>query len=692
MGLKKKRIIAALAGNPNSGKSTIFNNLTGSKQHVGNYPGVTVEKKVGKCHYGDYEIIIYDLPGIYSLTAYSEEEKIARDFLLIEKPDIVIDIIDSSNLERNLYLLMQLLEMNLNTIAAFNMSDELKHLGIDISLESLNEELKIPIVRTVGHRAKGMRELLDSIIRSYESNETCNSSIRYSSTFENFINKIQRIIERYQIDAKRFPVRWLSISLLEDDPYTIELLRKEDYLSDRFFSDIAEVKEKESMYFNEEPEIITANERYDYITNICKNAVTRSQRVPENLSDKIDKIITNRLIGLPIFFLMMFFVFQITFSIGEYPMRLLEDFFSYLGDLVTFYWPFPSLDFLRALIVDGIIGGVGGVLIFLPILVVLFLSIAVLEDSGYMARAAYIMDKVMKFIGLEGRSFVPILIGFGCTVPAIMATRSLKSFKERVTTILILPLISCGARFPIYAIIIASFFPKHLGAPLLWAIYVFGIILAVFMAKILRSTLLKGVGSPFILELPPYRWPTMKGLFFHTWLRSFSYLKKAGSIILLISIVLWFFNTYPKLDREEFDPEEGVSYEMKALEHSLSGRIGKTVEPVFKPIGFDWKIVTGFIGAFAAKEIFIAQMSIIHSIEETEESPSLRHTLKKNYSSLQGLVIMLFALIATPCIATVAVTRQETGFWKWAFLQWGGLTALAYIISLIIYQAGGLLL
>ncbi len=684
----KKRILVALAGNPNSGKSTIFNNLTGSTQHVGNYPGVTVEKKVGKCHYNDYELIICDLPGIYSLTAYSEEEKIARDFLLFEKPDIVVDIIDSSNLERNLYLLMQLLEMDLTTLAAFNMSDELKHLGMEIDIEIIQKELKIPIVRTVGHRAKGMKELLDAIIRTYESKPQARDIICYSDTFEDFLQKVQTVILKYSIDTEKYPLRWLSISLMEDDPYTLELLKAEDSLPPDFFSEIEAVKARESGYYNEEPEIITANERYDFITDLCKTCIKRLQRVPENLSDKIDKVITNRLIGLPIFFLMMFIVFQITFTAGEYPMRLLESFFTHLGEYVNNIWPFEGLDILREMIVDGIIGGVGGVLIFIPVLVILFFSIAVLEDSGYMARAAYIMDKVMKYIGLEGRSFVPMLIGFGCTVPAIMATRSLKSFKERVTTILILPLISCGARFPIYAVIISAFFPVHLAAPLLWGIYMFGILMAVIMAKILRTTLLKGVGSPFILELPPYRWPTAKGLFMHTWNRSYSYIKKAGTIILLISIILWFSNTYPRLDREACENLSASECDMMALEYSMSGRIGKAVEPVFAPIGFDWKIVTGFIGAFAAKEIFVAQMSIIHSMEETGEEASLRQALKKNYSPLQGLIIMIFALIATPCIATFAVTRQETGLWKWAILQWGGLTLMAYIVSLLIYQAG----
>lgn len=684
---EKKRIIVALAGNPNSGKSTIFNNLTGSKQHVGNYPGVTVEKKVGKCQYNDYEIIIYDLPGIYSLSAYSQEEKIARDYLLLEKPDLVIDIVDSSNLERNLFLLLQLLEMDLPVIAAFNMSDELKHLGIEISSEIIKDTLGIEVLNTVGHRAKGMKELLDAIIFYYENKPKEKSIIKYSNTFEGFIEKVENLIDKYKINKDKYPERWLAISLLEDDPYTMEVLKKEENNTE-FFDELNKIKIKESQYFNEEPEIISANERYDFITNLCKSAVQRAERIPENFSDKIDQIITNRLIGLPIFFIMMFLVFQFTFVVGEYPMELLDMGFDYLGDLINKFWIFPNLDFLRSLIVDGIIGGVGGVLEFFPILVILFFSIAVLEDSGYMARAAYIMDKVMKLIGLEGRSFVPMLIGFGCTVPGIMAARSLKSMKERITTILILPLISCGARFPIYAVIIAAFFPIRYGGLILWSMYILGIFLAVLLARILRSTLLKGVGSPFILELPPYRWPTLKGLILHTWNRCFSYLKKAGTIILLISIVLWFFNTYPKLDAE--DIPENADYNMLALEHSMSGRIGKAVEPVFKPIGFDWKIVTGFIGAFAAKEIFIAQMSIIHAIEdeELEESASLRHALRRNYSPLQGIIIMIFALIATPCIATVAVTKQETGRWKWALFQWFSLTLMAYILSLIIYQAG----
>ncbi|MBN2396997.1 MAG: ferrous iron transport protein B, partial [Deltaproteobacteria bacterium] len=465
----------------------------------------------------------------------------------------------------------------------------------------------------------------------------------------------------------------------------------------------------------ESPETAIAGARYGFISGACQEAVRSTIEIRHTISDRIDAVVTNRLLGIPLFLGLMYLVFQLTFTLGNPPMGWIEGLFGWLGGVIKGWWPAGSESLLKSLLIDGIIGGVGGVLVFLPNILLLFLAIAVLEDSGYMARAAFIMDRLMHKIGLHGKSFIPMLIGFGCSVPAIMATRMLENRRDRLVTMLVVPLMSCGARLPIYALIIPAFFPQMWHAPMLWIIYLIGILLAVASAKLLRVTILKGESVPFVMELPPYRMPTIKGVLIHMWERGWLYLRKAGTIILGISILLWAMTTFPGLSADEAARFEQARQEIRAvnmtegeragalavadneeaeaaLRGSIAGRVGRAMEPFLRPMGFDWKIGTALIGAFAAKEVFVAQMGIVYSVGEAdEESETLRDKLRSTYTPLVGFCIMLFCLISAPCMATIAVTRRESNSWGWALFQLGGLTLLAYVITVLVFQTGTLL-
>jgi len=832
-----KKITVALAGNPNSGKTTVFNNLTGAHQHVGNYPGVTVEKKAGRRQYSGLDIKIIDLPGTYSLTAYSIEEMVARNFIIEDKPDIVVDIIDASNLERNLYLATQLMELDVPLVLVFNMSDIAHQRGIEFNLKYLSELLGTPIIPMVAQKNKGTRELLETITAlAFSENLYKPVKIPYGREIEKELGKIQSLIEQKNIGNKKYNPRWLAVKLLEDDQEVKDTINDSE-ITETVDSGI----ERLEKIFGDHPEIIISDKRYGFISGACQETVRGTVQSRHTTSDLVDAVVTNRILGFPIFFGLMYLVFHLTFTLGEPPMGWIEHLFSWLANELTLLWPAGSDSPLKSLLIDGIIGGVGGVIVFLPNILLLFLAIALLEDSGYMARAAFIMDRLMHKIGLHGKSFIPMLIGFGCSVPAIMATRMLDNRRDRLTTMLVIPLMSCGARLPIYALIIPAFFPSAWHGPMLWIIYVIGIILAVIAARVLRSTLFKGRSAPFVMELPPYRIPTLKGTLIHMWERGWLYLKKAGTVILGISIVLWALTSYPKNDslendlagdvdraqlvyfekaknlseslgfspqtkiliralranedmafkqaafhehqegykqarREkesfidsliqteegewleefldactavknargaftdavtegEFEPGSGeynvlesnlhiilkdienahpqiygtvLTYldkvrepyerilgtmnqeiQSQALAYSLAGRIGRFFEPVLHPMGFDWRIGTALIGAFAAKEVFVAQMGIVFSVGDTEEgADALRKKLRKRYTPLIAFCVMLFTLISTPCMATVAVTKRESNSWKWAMLQLGGLTVLAFILTVLVFQIG----
>ncbi len=690
-----RKITVAIAGNPNSGKSTIFNMLTGAHQHVGNYPGVTVEKKEGLCRYKNYEITFVDLPGTYSLTAYSTEELIARNFIIPDsigdqKPDVVVDIIDASNIERNLYLATQFIEMNVPLVLAFNMSDIAEQKGMVFDIEQLSKLLQAPIVSTVGNKVKGKTELLDAIIEvAAQGTLQRTNKVNYGQEIEQEIEQIETLItDKQSMLGDKYGYRWIAIKLLEQDSDITAKVKSKEIL-DASSSGVEHIKN----IFRDEPEIIMADRRYGFISGACQETIKITVELRHSTSDMIDAIATNRMLGLPIFLILMYLVFFLTFKIGEYPMSGLEHLFNWAGKTIAGFWPVDSESWLKSLLVDGVMSGVGGVLVFLPNILLLFLAIAILEDSGYMARAAFIMDRIMHKIGLHGKSFIPMIIGFGCSVPAIMGTRILENRTNRLTTIMVIPLMSCGARLTIYMLIIPAFFPEKWRGPVLWLIYFIGVILAVICIKILRVTLFKGETTPFVMELPPYRMPTFKALCIHTWQRGWMFLKKAGTIVLGISIVLWAAMSYPKPSHESLTGLKPEQAQQTELAYSVVGRIGRAIEPVLKPIGFDWKIGTALIGAMAAKEVFVSQLAIVYAAGSSHEADqTLREKLQERYTPLTGFCVMLFCLIYAPCVATVAMTKQETGSWRWPVFQFVGLTVLAYVITFMVYQIGVLLL
>lgn len=835
-----KTIRIGLAGNPNSGKTTLFNRLTGARQHVGNYPGVTVEKKEGICKWNGHELHITDLPGAYSLTAYSIEEIVARDFIIHERPDVVVDVIDCANLERNLYLAVQFMELGVPLVLAFNMADVAKARGIEFDLNLLSMLLGVPIVPTVGSKGSGLNDLVDIVVAvAEESNGTPPFSVNYGPELEQELAKIQDLLEKENGRLAEYNPRWLAVKLLENDEDVQKKVESAEILA---AVDAATARIEKLL--GEHPEMFIADRRYGFISGACQEAVRSSVEERHTRSDRIDTVMTNRVLALPIFIGMMYLTFHLTFTLGAWPMGWIEGFFGWLGYTISGWWPQGTESALKSLLVDGIIGGVGGVIVFLPNIVLLFLAISLLEDSGYMARAAFIMDRLMHKIGLHGKSFIPMLLGFGCSIPAIMATRTLDNQRDRITTMLVVPLMSCGARLPIYALIIPAFFPKSLHAPMLLIIYFTGIILAVISAKILRVTLLKGESQPFVMELPPYRIPTIRATLTHMAERSWLYCKKAGTIILGVSILMWVMTSYPKkthfdrdyegegvsaeaaffskvkglntriglpadsdllieaiLAEQESQAQQGNDYKYKPglvaaraerdatvtvvtqepngpvvahflgvrdrvvqarsdfastvnetefekgspeyavleerhygaiaaieaddptvlaaviryldeaqtpldeelvglaeaqaaeeLAYSVTGRIGHALEPLLRPMGFDWRIGTALIGALAAKEVFVAQMGIVFAVGEADQrSEALRFQLKNSYSPLVAFCIMLFCLVSAPCMATIAVTKRESNSWKWALFQLGSLTVLAYMLTVVVFQTGTLL-
>ena len=682
-----RSITVALAGNPNSGKSSVFNMLTGARQHVGNYPGVTVEKMEGHCAYRDHKITFVDLPGTYSLTAYSDEELIARHFILEEQPDVVVDVVDASNIERNLYLGTQLIEMDAPLVFAFNMSDLAKRRGLEFDLEQLAQLLEARIVPTVGNKGEGRNALLDAIIETAGPTKRKRThTVTYGGEIEEELSKIERCLsEREDELVARYGSRWVAVKLLEQDQDIVRRVQHAAVLEavDASVSHLRNI-------FRDEPEIVMADRRYGFISGACQETIKSSVELRHDVSDSIDAVVTHRVLGLPIFLLLMYVVFFVTFKVGAYPMGWLESLFSWAGATIGALWPGDTAVGLRSLLVDGVIGGVGGVLVFLPNILILFMAIALLEDSGYMARAAFVMDHTMHRIGLHGKSFIPMLIGFGCSVPAIMGTRILENRRSRLTTIMVIPLMSCGARLTIYSLFIPAFFAAPWRGPMLWTIYIIGIVLAIVAAKVLRLTLFKGETEPFVMELPPYRIPTAKAVLVHTWQRGWMYLRKAGTIILAASILFWALANYPKPSDSTLAGLNAEDARQESLEHSVIGWLGRTIEPALKPLGFDWKIGTALIGALPAKELFVSQMGVVYAVgdADAEEAGSLGEKLRAAYTPLTGFCVMLFCLISAPCIATVAMTRQETRSWRWALLQFFGLTALAYLVTLAVYQIG----
>lgn len=703
-----KNITIALAGNPNSGKTTIFNNLTGARQHVGNYPGVTVERKEGRLKFKNYEVTVIDLPGTYSLTAYSPDEVVARNVILEEKPDVVVNIVDGTNLERNLYLTMQLKELEIPMVLAVNMADMAENNGLKIDYMLLEELLGMPVVKTIGTHNVGTEDLLSEVIDVVERGVIrTDKQVNYALEVEEEITRLRGFMpekkeaviqaaagaESISTSGISYPPRWLAIKLLENDA---DIIKKVKTIpgGGSLLKEAETSRDNIRKKLGEDSELAVVDGRYGYIRGATREAVSVAKIDRVSLTEKIDRVLLNRVLGIPIFLGVMWLLFQLTFTLGAPLMEWIEAGFGALGT-----WAGANMadGLLKSLVVDGIIGGVGGVIVFLPNILLLFLGIAFLEGTGYMARAAFVMDEIMHAVGLHGKSFVPMLIGFGCTVPAIMATRTLENPKDRLVTMLVTPLMSCGARLPVYTLLIAAFFTPQVAGNVLFSLYLIGIIMALIMAKVFRTWLLPGESEPFVMELPTYRMPTLKAILIHMWERAWLYLKKAGTIILAASIIMWALFTFPMADQNG----NVFSSAEEQVTQSYAGRMGQAIEPVLQPIGFEWKTGTALIAGLAAKEIVVATMGTLYSIEDAdalaEEEEGTVKTFAQRARQQSGLtpftayILMLFTLLYVPCLATIAVIKRETNGWKWPLFTMAYTIALAWIVCFIVYQ-GGLLL
>ncbi len=724
--MHKKSVTIALAGNPNSGKTTIFNNITGTRQKVGNWPGVTVEKKEGFVSKYGYDLKIIDLPGTYSLTPFSIEEIVARDFVLDESPDVVIDIIDASNLERSLYLATQLRELDCKVLFALNMADVASSREIKIDADKLSELLDVPVVFTIGNKNKGIDNLLKSAIELAESKSKISQKrkVKYSKDIEDSISKLQSFIEERLEQNFPYNTRWTAIKLLENDKIVRERIRqKTGNISQEIFQEVETHRKRLLDRFDDEPEIVMTDERYGFIAGIIKEVVTASTKLRIDTSRNVDLVLTNRFVGFPIFILFIWIMFQTTFSVGSYPMEWLGSGVNWFSTILETSLP-DSL--FKDLLLNGIIAGVGSVIIFLPNILMLFLFIAIFEDTGYMSRAAFLMDKIMHLIGLHGKSFIPMLMGFGCNVPAIMATRTLESNKDRILTILITPFMSCSAKLPIYILLAGTFFSARAGT-VIFLIYITGIILSIITGRLFRSTLFKGADAPFVMELPPYRLPMIKSLIIHMWDRGKMFLKKMGGIILIGSIVVWMLTAFPRNTNYSIDYNEEINkiktsyidkysnvdnYEKELLEkqkkaaitklikaekaekaeNSFIGRIGKTIAPVFAPLGIDWRGSVALLTGFVAKEIVVSTFGVLYATEEANEPDALKNELlSSDMTSLSALSLMVFVLLYLPCVATIATIRRETGSLKWTLFSIAYSTSLAWLVAFCIYQGGKIL-
>jgi ferrous iron transport protein B len=701
----------ALAGNPNAGKTTLFNALTGAHHKVGNYPGVTVEKLEGVRVRGDRAYHFIDLPGIYSLTAYSIDEVVARDFILDEKPDIIVDVLDSTNLERNLYLCLQFQEVGIPVIGALNMTDEAEAKGIHIDEVNLSSTLGIPFVKTVGPKGSGTELLLDAIdkVAGTEKEELVHHQLHYGNEIEDKLEALEKMINANEAFSAMYPVRWLAVKLLEKDSNAYERL-KEHKDHEAIAACAHDATKWIDKHFGKDSEIVITEQRYGYIRGATKESVKIVKHPDFSVTEAIDRVIMNRFLCFPIFVLVLWLVFQITFKAGEYPLQWLESLFGFLSHVLTSVLP---EGLLRSLIVDGVIGGVGGVLSFVPLIIILFFCLSILEDVGYMSRAAFATDKLLHTFGLHGQSIFPMMLGFGCSVPAILASRTLKSKRDRILTVLIIPFMSCGAKLPVHVLLAAAFFPDH-AANIVMMIYGIGVIMSLFVALLLKKTILNGDPTPFVMELPPYRSPTLQGVLWHVWEKTWTYVQKAGTTILAASIVVWAITTFPTFSPTAEDTKEmtasfyienpaGDSGELAeyidtisaqtALERSIAGRIGHFIEPVFRPLGFDWKVAVASVTGFAAKEVIVSTEGILYRVgrDATEENEGLRDALRNDphMRPLVALVLMLFTLIIPPCLAALAMMKAEIGA-KWVGFEIGFLVSLGWVVCFFVYQIGTL--
>ena len=686
-------INVALIGNPNCGKTSLFNFASGAHGHVGNYSGVTVDASEARATCDGFVFNLTDLPGTYSLSCYSPEELYVREHLMKRHPDVVINVIDSSNLERNLYLTTQLVDMNVRMVCALNMYDEFERRGDTLDTQTLSTLFGVPFVCTSFKSGRGVQELFREVISVFED---CNASVRHihinhGHEIESGIAHIQQYLKRNEVVRTLFSTRYMAIKLLEHDDraeaYVAKMENAKEIMAAR---DAAELRVKEEKKTDSETAIMDA--KYGFIHGALTEAGFRQGTKEDTyrMTHFIDDVLSNKYLGFPIFFLILYVMFQTTFSLGQYPMNWIESAVSWLGEQASALMPEGPL---RSMLVDGVIGGVGAVIVFLPQILILYFFISLMEDSGYMARAAFIMDKLMHKMGLHGKSFIPLIMGFGCNVPAIMATRTIESRRSRLITMLILPFMSCSARLPIYIMIIGTFFAAQYRSWVMIMLYVIGVIVAIIVSKVFSSFVVKGEDTPFVMELPPYRWPTPKAIGRHTWEKGKEYLKKMGGIILVASIVVWALGYFPH--------DESLS-PVQQKEQSYIGSIGKAVEPVFELQGFNWKLDVSLIAGVGAKEIVASTIGVIYSgddsfgdddsfSDDTAKYSRLRNQmLADGITPLAAFSYLLFVLLYFPCIATVIAIRNETGSWSWAAFSAFYTTAIAWIVSMLVYQIGSL--
>jgi len=727
-----KEINVALVGNPNSGKTSLFNHASGSNERTGNYSGVTISPHESVVTLNGHRINMIDLPGTYSLAAYSPEEAFVRRYIIDKQPDVVINIVDASNLERNLYLTTQLIDMDIKVVMALNMYDELNAKEDQLNFAKLGKLLGIPIVPTVASKGEGIKALFEQVVQIHEETAPTyrNIHIHYGDDLEKSLRNVQSLIKKSKNITDKACSRLLAVQLLEKDKGIDSFLSQ--------FSQYVEIKEKADAeiakiekQFQEETPSLVSEARYGFIAGALKETYQKKENSLSSTSDQIDRILTHRVYGYPIFLVFLWMIFQATFSLGQYPVEWLE---FLVGTVSSFFSAILPDGFIKDLVVNGIIDGTGSVLVFLPNIVILFFFISIMEDTGYMARVAFVMDKLMHRLGLHGKSFIPLIIGFGCNVPAIMATRTIENPKDRLLTMLIIPFMSCSARLPVYIMLISAFFPGH-PVTVLFSLYIIGIVLSMLFSFVFNKLIFKTGQTPFVMELPPYRIPTAQSVLKHVWFRAYLYLKKVGGLILIASVIVWMLQYFPRqpelnqaLERDvaaltqTFDSkiaaapnaetkakletkcaeeiaEMEFAMEMQHTENSYLGKFGKVLEPVFQPLGFDWKISVSLLSGIAAKEIVLSTMGVLfQTANADEDSYELQEGLKQHFATitdappfLTALSLLLFILVYFPCLGVVAAVGREAGSWKWAIFVVSYTSILAWGISFAVFQIGRLM-
>ncbi|MBZ0272108.1 ferrous iron transport protein B [bacterium] len=715
-----KPLRIALCGNPNSGKTTVFNAMTGSWQKVGNWPGVTVEKKEGRCTFEGRAIHVVDLPGTYSLSPYTIEEIVARNHLLDDRPDVIVQVVDSTNLERNLYYTTQLLELGMPLVLAMNVYDEFEKSGARLDLALLAARLSVPVVTTVGIRGKGIKELLAACVKRAEARDAPRpASVDYGLDLEVQIKSIEDSASLAGLQESGFdrPTRWTAVKLLENDT---DVENRLSTTANGEWKDIAGAAEAARRFvadeFQDEPQMVLAQRRYAFIGRVLDEVYEAPVDQPRRITDRIDAVLTHRLFGLPFFFFVIWAMFQLTFTVGSYPQDWIDAGVAWLGEGIT---TIMGAGFYRDLIVEGALNGVGFVIVFLPNILILFFCISLIEDTGYMARAAFLMDRVMRSVGLQGKSFIPMLMGFGCNVPAIMGTRVLPTERDRLLTMMVNPLMSCSARLPVYILLAGTFFAAEWAGTVIFSMYALGIGLAIFIALLFSRTILRGESSPFVMELPPYRVPTLRGCAIQMWDRGKIFLKKMSTVILIGSVTVWTLSYFPRHadetavadagfvavnaaaavgetdDLADAGAAEPVAETERDMGESYLAGIGRALDPIFAPLGFDWQTNVAILTGFVAKEIVVSTYGVIYQVgdEVDETSQALRNKLASSsaLTPLTALALMAFVLIYTPCLGTMAAIRRETQSWKWTLFSIGYSMLLAYAVAFTIVHGGRLL-